>query len=101
MATEGVDLDLDAVKKATGEMYQAIENLRLSVKAVDLASDEVRAGWKGTSNDKFYRVSREWSVESEDLNKKLDDLTQATEDAAKTVIDMDEDEFIPGGYTSL
>ncbi|WP_198165303.1 WXG100 family type VII secretion target [Nocardia fusca] len=108
MATEGVDLDLDAVTKATREMYQAIENLRLSVKAVDSASDAVRAGWKGTSQDKFYQVSSDWSVESENLNRKLDDLTKATEDATKTILDMDEDDFIPGGgyispgsYTSL
>ncbi|MFI9533946.1 WXG100 family type VII secretion target [Nocardia fusca] len=101
MATEGVDLDLDAVTKATREMYQAIENLRLSVKAVDSASDAVRAGWKGTANDKFYKVSSDWSVESENLNRKLDDLTKATEDATKTILDMDEDDFIPGGgYTS-
>jgi WXG100 family type VII secretion target len=102
MATEGVDLDLDLVKKATGEMYQAIENLRLSVKAVDSAGDAARAGWKGSANAAFVTTSRDWSDESERLNKKLDDLTKATEDATQSILNMDEDDFIPGGgYTSL
>ncbi|GGL23784.1 WXG100 family type VII secretion target [Nocardia jinanensis] len=102
MATQGVDLDLELVKKATGEMYQAIENLRLSVKAVDSASDAARAGWKGDANASFVTTSQAWSDESDKLNQKLDELTKATEDATQTILGMDEDAFIPGGgYTSL
>ncbi|MEV3964164.1 WXG100 family type VII secretion target [Nocardia sp. NPDC050193] len=102
MTTQGIDLDIDLVKKATGELYQAIENLRLSVKAVDDAGDAARAGWKGAANASFVTTSRDWSDEAERLNKKLDDLTKATEDATQAILGMDEDDFIPGGgYTSL
>lgn len=102
MATQGIDLNVDLVKKATGDLYQAIENLRLSVKAVDDASDAARAGWKGSANAAFVTTSRDWSDEAARINKKLDDLTQETEKATQAILGMDEDDFIPGGgYTSL
>ncbi|MGW5386494.1 WXG100 family type VII secretion target [Nocardia sp. NPDC003963] len=102
MTTQGIDLDLEGVKNATGEMYQAIENLRLSVRAVDSASDAARAGWKGDANASFVTTSQAWSDESDRINHKLDELTRATEDATQSILSMDEDSFIPGGgYTSL
>lgn len=101
MTTQGADLDIPLVTKATGAMYQAIENLRLSVHAVDSASDDARAGWKGNASASFVTSSQAWSDESDRLNRTLEELTRATEDATKSILNMDEDSFIPGGgYSS-
>ncbi|MGI5219357.1 WXG100 family type VII secretion target [Nocardia sp. CA-290969] len=108
MANVATSVELGLITTVTGDMYQAIEDLRLSVRAVDDASDTVRAGWKGTGNDSFTRASEEWSIESDELNKTLDALTQTVEKATESIVGMDEDGFIPGGgyespakYTSL
>jgi WXG100 family type VII secretion target len=101
-STAALSLDIPEVKVATGKMYQAIENLRLAVKAVDSASDEVRRGWKGSAHSSFYDASVEWDTEASKLNARLDDLTATVEKATEAILDMDEDDFIPkGGYTSL
>ncbi|WP_280425940.1 ESX secretion-associated protein EspG [Nocardia carnea] len=64
MTTQGADLDVPPVTKTTGEMCQAIENLRLSVHAVDAAEDAAHAGWKGNASASFVTTSQAWSDES-------------------------------------
>lgn len=91
--SQSVGVHASGVDKVVQDMETSITNLRNSVNAVDQACDEVRKGWKGNANDEFKKVMDDWSDESDQLNKKLDELSQAVDAGKKSLVSMDQGSF--------
>ncbi|MGA6205423.1 WXG100 family type VII secretion target [Nocardia testacea] len=100
MATQGIDLDIDLVKAATGDAYQNIENVQQSIRAIDNAGDAARAGWKGDAQSSFAVAQGDWSDEAERLRRKLDNLATTLKDAASAILEMDSDAVISAGVST-
>ncbi|MBF6171397.1 WXG100 family type VII secretion target [Nocardia blacklockiae] len=91
--SQSVGVQASGIDKVVQDMETSITNLRNSVNAVDQACDEVRNGWKGSANDEFKKVMDDWSDESDQLNKKLDELSKAVDAGKKHLVNMDQGSF--------
>ncbi|ASF10069.1 MULTISPECIES: WXG100 family type VII secretion target [Nocardia] len=87
---KAVGVEAGGVDKVVGDLETAINNLRTSVKEIDQAAQDVLKGWKGDASDKFVQVARDWHDEAEDLNKRLDQFSQAVDGGKKTLQAMDQ-----------
>ncbi|KAA8886402.1 WXG100 family type VII secretion target [Nocardia colli] len=89
-SSKAVGVEAGGVQKVVGDLETAINNLRTSVKEIDQAAQDVLKGWKGDASDKFVQVAGDWHDEAEDLNKRLDQFTEAVNNGKSTLQAMDQ-----------
>ncbi|AVH20681.1 WXG100 family type VII secretion target [Nocardia cyriacigeorgica] len=87
--------DHSSADKAQGDMANAVEGMKFTLKAI---TDEVNAarGWEGDARNAFNAAADRWNTEATELNGVLNRMTELVGEGSATFKRIDaegEDEF--------
>ena len=91
MGNQSMNVDEAQLMSAKQDVEVAVDNIKTLINAARGDAENMRAGWQGDAAKMFSQVADDWSVESDKVNRMLDEIKLAMGDTHTKTTQAEQD----------